>query len=286
MTAHMLDGRAMGAEIKAELRGEVERFRQGQGRAPGLVVMRIGGDGASGVYSKSILRIADEIGIEARVEQLTTLTSNTTLRSALLQLNANPAAHGILVQMPLPVHLSQQLVAETIAPGKDIDGISIMNAGDLFLGAARFLPSTAAAVIEILERTQTPLAGKRAVVLGRSNVVGKPLAMMLLQKDATVTLCHSHTANLPAFTRQADVLISAVGQARLITAEMVKPGASVIDVGINVLPGGGIVGDVDTEAVSRVASALTPTPGGVGPLTNILLMKQCLQAAWQAIPKD
>lgn len=273
----------MGAEIKAELRSEVNRYVQVQGSPPGLVIVRVGGDAASGVYSKAILRIADEIGVNARLEHLPTLTSPDELRSLLLQLNNDRTVHGLLVQMPLPAHLSQRMVADTILPSKDIDGISPRSAGDLFLGLPSFLPSTAAAVMEILERIQTPLEGKRAVIVGRSNVVGKPLAMMLLQKNATVTICHSRTANLPDFTRQADVLIVAVGRPDMITAAMVHPGAIVIDVGINALPDGSIVGDVDFASVRQVAGALTPTPGGVGPLTNIMLLKQCIQAARQEL---
>jgi methylenetetrahydrofolate dehydrogenase (NADP+) / methenyltetrahydrofolate cyclohydrolase len=172
-------------------------------------------------------------------------------------------------------------VADTIASNKDIDGISLHSAGNLFLGLPSFLPSTVAAVMEILERTHTTLEGRRVVVISRSNVVGKPLALMLLQKNATVTICHSHTTNLVDLTRQADVLVAAAGCARMVTAEMVKPGAIVIDVGINALPDGGIVGDVDFASVCEVAGAITPVPGGVGPLTNVMLLKQCVQAAWQ-----
>ena len=281
MTATILDGRAMGVEIRAELREDVQRYIQERSQAPGLVIVRVGGDAASGVYSKAILRIADDIGVQARLEQLPAVISPDELRSTLLHLNHDNSTQGIIVQMPLPAHLSQKMVIETIAPEKDIDGISSLSAGNLFLGLPSFLPSTAAAVMEILERTNTSLTGKRAIVLGRSNVVGKPLSMMLLQKNATVTVCHSRTANLAAFTRQADILIAAVGRPKMVTAEMVRSGAIVIDVGINPLPEGGIVGDVDFESVREVAGALTPTPGGVGPLTNVVLLKQCVQAAWQ-----
>jgi len=283
VTAHVIDGRAMGAEIKAELCGEVQRYREAQGRSPGLVIVLVGGDAASSVYSKAILRVAGEVGVEARLEQLSALTSSDELRSVLMYLNNDDAVQGIIVQMPLPAHLSQKMVADTVVSSKDIDGISPRSAGNLFLGLPSFLPSTAAAVMEILERTQTPLAGKRVVILGRSNVVGKPLALMLLQKNATVTICHSRTTNLVELTRKADVLIAAVGCPRMITADMVRPGAVVIDVGINALPEGGIVGDVDFASVREVASALTPTPGGVGPLTNVLLLKQCVRAAWNAL---
>jgi len=283
MTAHILDGRAVGAEIKAELRDDVRRYIEVTGRAPGLVIVRVGGDAASGVYSKVILRVAEEVGIKASLEQLPTLTSADELRSLLVLLNNDESVQGIIVQMPLPAHLSQKMVADTVSASKDIDGISPRSAGNLFLGLPSFLPSTAAAVMEILERTRTVLAGKRVVILGRSNVVGKPLSMMLLQKNATVTVCHSRTVDLPKFTRQADVLITAIGKAQSINADMVRPGAVVIDVGINTTPEGGIVGDVDFVSVRQVAGSLTPTPGGVGPLTNVLLLKQCMQAAWSML---
>jgi len=283
MTAHILDGRAMGAEIKAELRDDVRRYIEVTGRAPGLVIVRIGGDAASGVYSKVILRVAEEVGIKASLEQLPTLTSADELRSLLVLLNNDESVQGIIVQMPLPAHLSQKMVADTVSASKDIDGISPRSAGNLFLGLPSFLPSTAAAVMEILERTRTVLAGKRVVILGRRNVVGKPLSMMLLQKNATVTVCHSRTVDLPKFTRQADVLITAIGKAQSINADMVRPGAVVIDVGINTTQEGGIVGDVDFASVREVAGSLTPTPGGVGPLTNVLLLKQCMQAAWSML---
>jgi methylenetetrahydrofolate dehydrogenase (NADP+)/methenyltetrahydrofolate cyclohydrolase len=283
VTAIILDGRAMGAEIKAELRADIETYVHEQGVQPGLVIVRVGSDTASGMYSKAILRVAEEIGLQARLDQLPTRISPDELRAMLQQLNCDDAVQGIIVQMPLPGHLSQKMVADTISSNKDIDGISPRSAGNLFLGLPSFLPATAAAVMEILERTRTLLEGKRAIIISRSNVVGKPLAMMLLQKNATVTVCHSHTANLAGFTRQADVLVAAAGHANMISAGMVRPGAVVIDVGINELPGGGIVGDVDFTSVREVAGAITPTPGGVGPLTNILLLKQCVQAAWQQV---
>ncbi|HEV7235351.1 MAG TPA: bifunctional 5,10-methylenetetrahydrofolate dehydrogenase/5,10-methenyltetrahydrofolate cyclohydrolase, partial [Ktedonobacteraceae bacterium] len=270
-------------EIRAELREEIRAYSQLQGRPPGLAIVLVGGDAASGVYSKAILRVANDVGVAARLEQLSAQVSPDELRAMLVYLNNDEATQGIIVQMPLPAHLAQKMVADTIASSKDIDGISPRSAGNLFLGLPSFLPSTAAAVVEILERTQTPLVGKRVVILGRSNVVGKPLAMMLLQKNATVTVCHSRSTNLAAMARQADVLVAAVGRANMVTAAMVRPGAVVIDVGINALPEGGIVGDVDVASVREVASVLTPTPGGVGPLTNVLLLKQCVQAAWNAV---
>jgi len=226
VTAEILDGRALGAEIKAELRDEVSRYLQERGRPPGLAIVRVGGDAASGMYSKAILRVAEDVGVRASLEELPAQTSADELLAMLQYLNVDEATQGILVQMPLPPHLSQQMVADTVASEKDIDGISPRSAGNLFLGLPSFLPSTAAAVMEILERTSTPLAGKRVVILGRSNVVGKPLSMMLLQKNATVTICHSRTTRLADFTRQADVLVSAAGRANLITAAMVRPGPS------------------------------------------------------------
>src|SRR5690348_9966162 len=239
----------MGAEIRSELRTDVRSYIQEQGKSPGLVIVRVGGDAASGVYSKAILRIANDVGVQARLDQLPADISSEELRSALQQLNTDTSVHGIIVQMPLPAHLSQHIVAETLAPEKDIDGISPYNAGNLLLGSPTLLPSTAGAVMEILERTHTPLEGRRVVVLGRSNVVGKPLALLLLQKHATVTICHSRTTNLSEITREADVLVAAVGRANMVTAEMLRPGATVIDVGINAKPGGGITGDVDLESV-------------------------------------
>jgi methylenetetrahydrofolate dehydrogenase (NADP+)/methenyltetrahydrofolate cyclohydrolase len=280
VTATILSGRTMSAELKTELKVEVQRYVEEYGQAPGLVIVRVEGDAASGVYSKAILRIANDIGAQARLESLPEQTTAEELRAMLVQLNDDTTVHGIIVQMPLPAHISQQVVMDTISPAKDIDGITPLSAGNLALGATGFLPSTAAAVMEILERSQTPLEGKHVVVLGRSNVVGKPVAQLLLQKNATVTICHSRTTDLPAVTRQADILVAAVGRANMVKADMVRPGATVIDVGINALPEGGIVGDVDYTAVQEVAGAITPVPGGVGPLTNAVLLKQCVRAAW------
>ena len=279
--AEILDGRAMSAEIKAQVRGEVGRFVEKQGQAPGLAIVHVGTDAASGVYSQAILRTAEEVGITARLEQLAVDTSAGDVRARLVQLNHDQAVHGILVQMPLPPHLSQPMVAATIAPSKDIDGISPHSAGSLLLGLPGFLPPTAAAVMAMLERTRTPLEGRQVVVIGRSTVVGKPLALLLLQKHATVLICHSRTTQLATVTRQADVLVAATGRPGMVTAEMVKPGAVVIDVGTSALPDGSLVGDVDVASVREVAGAITPVPGGIGPLTTVMLLKQCVQAAWQ-----
>jgi methylenetetrahydrofolate dehydrogenase (NADP+)/methenyltetrahydrofolate cyclohydrolase len=280
MTATIIDGKAMSTQLLVELREQVERYVQVYNSAPGLVIVRVEGDAASGIYSQAIMRVAKKLGVQAALEQLPGQTTEDELRSILLRLNSDASVHGIIVQMPLPAYLPQQIVIETLAGEKDIDGITTQNAGNLFLGLPGFVPSTPAAVMEILERTGTELAGKRVVVLGRSNVVGKPLALLLLQKHATVTICHSRTERLTEVTRQADVLIAAVGRANMVTADMIRPGATVIDVGINARPEGGIVGDVDFASVYEVAGAITPTPGGVGPLTNVVLLRQCIQAAW------
>ena len=277
----LLDGRNMSEEIKEQVRADVRRFVEQQGKTPGLAIVRVEGDAASGIYSKAILRMAEEVGIAARLEHLPMHTSDDEVRALLVQLNHDRAVHGVLVQMPLPAHLSNTMVATTIAASKDIDGISLQSAANLLFGLPSFLPSTAAAVMELLERTQSLLEGRHVVVLGRSNVVGKPLSLLLLQKHATVTMCHSLTANLAKLARQADVLVTAAGRPGMVTAEMVKPGATVIDVGINILPDGNMVGDVDFTPVREVAGAITPVPGGVGPLTNAMLLKQCVQAAWQ-----
>jgi len=279
--AKILDGRAMSEEIQEQVQSDVRHFVEQQGRAPSLAIVRVDGDAASHVYSKAILRLAEEVGITVRLEHLPMHTSGDALRATLLQLNHDRAVHGLLVQMPLPAQLSHTMVAATIAPSKDIDGIGPQSAANLYLGLPGFLTATAAAVMELLARTQTSLEGRHVVVISRSNVVGKPLALLLLQQHATVTMCHSHTANLAALTRQADVLVAAAGQPGMVTAEMVKPGAIIIDVGINALSDGGIVGDVDFASVREVAGAITPVPGGVGPLTNVMLLKQCVQAAWQ-----
>jgi len=288
LTAQIIDGKALAAELRAELRLDVETYIQQQHEVPTVVVVRVGGDAASGVYTRAILRAAEGVGMAARLEQMPARTSSEELQALLKTLNDDRPTHGIIVQMPLPGQLSQQMVAETMLAEKDIDGISLRSAGNLFLGLPSFLPATAAAVVEILERTHTPLDGKRVVVISRSNVVGKPLALMLLQKNATVSICHSRTRDLTALTSRADVLVAAAGRALMVTAAMVKPGATVIDVGINENPdgSGGIVGDVDFASVQSVAGAITPVPGGVGPLTNLLLLKQCMQGAWLSYQPD
>jgi len=278
MAAEILDGRALGAIIKEELKVKAKQRAEALGWPPGLAIVRVGDDPASGVYTRQLLRTAGEIGIEAQLLTLESeTTSDDTLGEEIQRLNNDQHVQGILIQMPLPTHLSQQSVANTLLSTKDVDGISPRSAGNLFLGLPSFVPSTCAAVMEVLDRAGITLDGKRAVVVGHSNVVGKPLSFLLLQRNATVSICGRLTRDLGAITRQGDILVSAAGKAGLITAAMVKPGAAVIDVGINVKPEGGITGDVDYDAVKEIAGAITPVPGGIGLLTNLMVMKQAIE---------
>jgi methylenetetrahydrofolate dehydrogenase (NADP+)/methenyltetrahydrofolate cyclohydrolase len=249
------------------------------GRPAGLAIVRVEGDAASEVYTNALVAASQRIGLAARVVTLGGDTTNDALRDAIEALNADDTVQGIITQLPLPPHLSQRMVAEAVDPRKDVDGISLRSAGNLFLRLPSFVPSTAAGVLEVLDRSEIAVAGRRVVVVGASNVIGKPLAFLLLHRDATVTVCHIYTRDLAHWTRQADVLVCAAGKEGLITGDMVRPGAAVIDVGINVRPDGSIAGDVDFASVAPVAGALTPVPGGVGQLTNLMLIKQTLQAA-------
>lgn len=278
MAARILDGRRLAREVHADLAALVAQRRQTSGRAARLAIVRVGSDPASAVYSDRLQAAATSIGTEAMLLTLRDDVDNAGLRASIEALNDDEKVQGILMQLPLPPYLSQRTVAEAISPRKDVDGISLRSAGNLFLRLPSFVPSTAAAVVEILDRSRIPLAGRRAVVVGASNVVGKPLAFLLLHRDATVTVCHIYTRDLAAWTRQADVLVVAAGKPGLIDAPMVKPGAAVIDVGINVREDGSITGDVTFDRVAEVAGAITPVPGGVGPLTNLMLLKQMLRA--------
>lgn len=278
MSATILDGRRLARDVHEELAALAARYRESEGRAARLAILRVGDDRASAVYSDRLLHTATSVGAEATLITLRNDVDDAGLRACIEALNTDDSVQGILMQLPLPPHLSQRTVAEAISPRKDVDGISLRSAGNLFLRLPSFVPSTAAAVVEILDRAGIPLAGRRAVVVGASNVVGKPLAFLLLHRDATVTVCHIYTRDLAAWTRQADVLVAAAGKPGLIDAPMVKPGAAVIDVGINVREDGSIVGDVAFERVAEVAGAITPVPGGVGPLTNLMLLKQMLRA--------
>ncbi|HEU5441185.1 MAG TPA: bifunctional 5,10-methylenetetrahydrofolate dehydrogenase/5,10-methenyltetrahydrofolate cyclohydrolase [Ktedonobacterales bacterium] len=278
MSARILDGRRIAQEVRADLARLATAYVERHDRPAGLAIVRAGVDPASSVYAQALQRAAEAIGVQAALLDLPADVDDAGLASCLDALNADEDVQGILVQLPLPPQLSQFTVAAVIDPRKDVDGISLRSAGNLFLRLPTFVPSTCAAVIEMLDRAEIGLAGRRAVVVGASNVVGKPLAFLLLHRDATVTVCHIHTRDLAHWTRQADVLVVAAGKPGLVTGAMVKPGAAVIDVGINVQASGALLGDVDFASVEPVAGALSPVPGGVGQLTNLMLLKQTLLA--------
>ena len=278
MQTRIIDGNALAREARAALRMEVDAL-SAAGRRPGLAVVLAGDDPASRVYVRNKARACEETGVLSRQIDLPADVSETALLGQVERLNADPAIHGILVQLPLPRGVSSERVVRAIAPEKDVDGFHPCNMGLLAEGRPRFVPCTPKAVMAILDREGVALEGKRAVVVGRSNIVGKPVALLLLQRGATVTVCHSKTADLEEVTRQADVLVVAVGRPNLVTGRAVKSGAVVIDVGINRLPGGRLVGDVDASSVTGVAARLTPVPGGVGPMTITMLIANTVLAA-------
>ncbi|MCS7252666.1 MAG: bifunctional methylenetetrahydrofolate dehydrogenase/methenyltetrahydrofolate cyclohydrolase FolD [Armatimonadota bacterium] len=277
MPAQILDGKAIAAQIEQEIKAELEELKSKYGVTPGLAVVLVGENPASEVYVRNKGKKCSDLGINSIVRRLPESASEQEIIDAVQQLNEDTSVHGIIVQLPLPKHVDPEVVISHIDPSKDVDGFHPVNVGWMFIGRNRFVPCTPAGIIEILDRSKIEIEGKRAVVIGRSNIVGKPLSILLLQRNATVTVCHSRTVDLPSITRQADILIAAVGRARFVTADMVKEGAVVIDVGINRVDDK-IVGDVDFDAVKEVASAITPVPGGVGPLTVIMLMRNTVQA--------
>ena len=274
-----IDGKAISAEIRAELKEKTEAFAAARGYRPGLAVIIVGEDPASQVYVRNKKRACEEVGFYSRGYELPASTSQEELLALIDTLNADPAIHGILVQLPLPKHLDESEVLLRIDPKKDVDAFHPYNVGKIMIGDYRFLPCTPAGVMALLERTGIEIAGKKCVVVGRSNIVGKPMAMLLLHANGTVTVCHSRTKELSSVTREADILVVAIGRADFITADMVKPGAVVIDVGMNRRADGKLTGDVDFAAVEPIASAITPVPGGVGPMTITMLMQNTLTAA-------
>jgi methylenetetrahydrofolate dehydrogenase (NADP+)/methenyltetrahydrofolate cyclohydrolase len=278
MAALLIDGKAVSARIRRELTEEVARFKEATGVTPGLAVVLVGEDPASQTYVRSKEKSTVKVGMYSEVHRLPAETGEAQLLALVDKLNKEPKIHGILVQLPLPGHMDETKVLNAIDPAKDVDGFHPVNAGRLFTGQESFIPCTPHGIMELLADGGVDLRGKQAVVVGRSNIVGKPIAMLLLQKHATVTICHSRTADLGAVTRQADVLVVAVGRPNFIRGEMVKPGAVVIDVGINRVDGA-LVGDVDFQSVSEVAGSITPVPGGVGPMTITMLLKNTLAAA-------
>lgn len=282
MEAQILDGKAIAAAMKGEIVEEVASFKDKYGWVPGIAVVQVGADPASSRYVKAIGKSFEEVEMNFRLETLDEAVSQAEVVRLVQSLNADRGVNGIIVQMPLPKHISQDVIASTISPAKDVDGINPINAGYLLAGAGDyFAPATPSGGMEILHRSGIEIAGKRAVVVGRSNIVGKPMACLLLHEHATVTICHSRTKDLPAVAREGDILVAAIGKAKMITADFVKPGAVVIDFGINVVDSK-VVGDVDFEAAKAVAGAITPVPGGTGPMTNIVLMRNTLRAAKKA----
>jgi len=277
MPAKILDGKSLAASIRVDLKKKVDALVR-RGVKPGLAVILAGDDPASKVYVRNKTRACEEVGVRSQQVDYPASVTQEELIGRIRKLNADPAVHGILVQLPLPKNIDSARVLEAVAPQKDVDGFHQANLGALLAGRPRVVPCTPAGVMRLLEHAGVALAGKHAVVIGRSNIVGKPVAMLLLQKDATVTICHSKTANLAEIARQGDVLIAAVGKAKLVTADMVKPGACVIDVGVNRLADGKLAGDVDFESVKEVAGAITPVPGGVGPMTIAMLLENCVES--------
>ncbi|MDO4795425.1 MAG: bifunctional methylenetetrahydrofolate dehydrogenase/methenyltetrahydrofolate cyclohydrolase FolD [Brachymonas sp.] len=282
MTAQLIDGKALAAHIRSEVTQRVAALKA-QGVTPGLAVILVGDNPASQVYVRNKVKACQDCGMHSVLEQYDADLTQAALLDRVQALNADPAIHGILVQLPLPAHIDAQKVIETISPAKDVDGFHIASAGALLTGMPGFWPCTPYGCMKMLEHINYPLRGKHAVVIGRSNIVGKPMALMLLAQDATVTICHSRTPNLADITRQADVIVAAVGRKGLLTADMVKPGAVVLDVGMNRDDNGRLCGDVDFEGVKQVAGHITPVPGGVGPMTIAMLLVNTLQAAERTV---
>jgi len=274
----IIDGNKIAQDVRHSVRKEALNFKEKTGIVPGLAVILVGDDPASQVYVGRKSKACAEVGFLSREYKLPTVTSEAKLLSIISELNMDQAIHGILVQLPLPQHISTSKIISAIDPHKDVDGFHPYNVGGLVSGNPLFVPCTTRGIMELISRTGIELAGKEAVVVGRSNIVGKPMALLLLAQHATVTICHSRTKDLPAVTRRADVLIAAVGKAEMIKANMVKDGAVVIDVGVNRLENGKLVGDVAFNEVAPKSSYITPVPGGVGPMTIAMLMKNTLEA--------
>ena len=284
MAANLIDGKSLAAATRAALKDKVADLAA-RGARPGLAAILVGEDAASRVYVRNKAKSCEETGLHSEVHALPRETSEKELLELVARLNKDPRIHGILVQLPLPKQISSDRVLAAIAPVKDVDGFHAESLGALVQGSPGFVPCTPAGVMEMLAHAKVPLAGARAVIIGRSTIVGKPLALLLLQKDATVTVCHSKTRDLPALAREADILIAAVGRAKLVTKEMVKPGACVIDVGINRLADGTLAGDVDFDAVKDIAGSITPVPGGVGPMTIAMLIVNTVRSAERSVGK-
>ena len=285
MTAQLIDGNALSRQLRGDVAKRAAALRA-RGIVPGLAVLLVGENPASQVYVRNKVKACEDCGLHSVLEQYPATLSEAALLARVDALNQDPAIHGILVQLPLPAHIDAHKVIEAISPDKDVDGFHVASAGALMVGQPGFWPCTPYGCMKMLESLNDgngyDLNGKHAVVIGRSNIVGKPMALMLLQKNATVTICHSGTRNLKALTLQADVIVAAVGKRNVLTADMVKPGAVVIDVGMNRNDAGKLCGDVDFEGVKEVAGWITPVPGGVGPMTITMLLVNTLEAAERA----
>ncbi|MCM8596973.1 bifunctional methylenetetrahydrofolate dehydrogenase/methenyltetrahydrofolate cyclohydrolase FolD [Accumulibacter sp.] len=278
MTARILDGNALAQKLRADFRARADALAE-RGKRPGLAVILVGEDPASRIYVRNKVNACAQAGLHSERIGFAADVAPEVVLAKIGELNADPRIHGILVQLPLPGHFDSDAVLKAISPAKDVDGFHAENVGALVQGHPRFIPCTPYGVMQFLADSGIDPKGKEAVVLGRSNIVGKPMAMLLMQANATVTVCHSQTRDLTFHTRRADILVAALGKPRFVTAEMVKPGAVVIDVGINRLPDGRLCGDVDFGPVSEIAGAITPVPGGVGPMTITMLLANTLEAA-------
>jgi methylenetetrahydrofolate dehydrogenase (NADP+)/methenyltetrahydrofolate cyclohydrolase len=279
MTARILDGNALAAEVRGQLAEKVAALKATQGITPCLAVILVGEDPASQVYVRNKVAACEKAGFRSIKETYPPNVEPIEVLAKIAQLNADPSVHGILVQLPLPKQFDADAVLEAIAPEKDVDGFHAENVGALMQGNPRFIPCTPYGVMKMLEAGKVPLKGAEAVIVGRSNIVGKPMAMLLLAQSCTVTVCHSQSKDLAFHTKRADILVAAVGRARMITGDMIKPGATVIDVGINRTPDGKLCGDVDFESAKEVAGLITPVPGGVGPMTITMLLANTLESA-------
>ncbi|MDQ0088213.1 methylenetetrahydrofolate dehydrogenase (NADP+)/methenyltetrahydrofolate cyclohydrolase [Paenibacillus anaericanus] len=278
MTAQLISGKQISEEIRKGLRKEVEQLLS-QGLTPGLAVVLVGEDPASQVYVRNKEKACQDLGFYSEVHRLPASTSEEDLLALVDKLNHQDSIHGILVQLPLPQHIHEKSVIDAISVKKDVDGFHPVNVGNLMIGDDSLLPCTPAGVIELIKRAGVDISGKHAVVIGRSNIVGKPVSLLLQRENATVTMCHSRTANMKELTKQADILVVAIGRANFVDASFVKPGAVVIDVGMNRLDNGKLAGDVDFESVKEISGPITPVPGGVGPMTITMLMMNTVLAA-------
>ena len=277
--ANIIDGKAISAQIREEIAEKVKLYNEKTGLRPGLAVIIVGENPASQVYVRNKKKACEQVGFNSWVYEMPESTTQDELNALIDKLNGDPGVHGILVQLPLPKHLDEEEVILRIKPEKDVDAFHPYNVGRITIGDPQFLPCTPAGIMELLKRSNIEISGKECVVIGRSNIVGKPMALLLLAENGTVTVCHSRTKDLKGVCRRADILVVAIGRADFVTADMVKEGAVVIDVGMNRNAEGKLTGDVDFESVSEVASYITPVPGGVGPMTITMLLQNTLTAA-------